>query len=309
MVTVFPDYYKEFQCIGGKCKHNCCIGWEIDVDPETLAFYRSVSGEFGTRLNTNISCEDPPHFILGEQERCPFLNKENLCDIILTLGEEHICEICSDHPRFQNELPGRIETGLGLCCEEAARLILSRHSPVVLECSGSDDTEDEIIALRDQVIALLQDRSISVPERMTNMLRLCSGGLPDKSIKDWAELLLSLERLDEAWTHLLMKLINQWDHMDIDGFNLYMVDRQTEYEQLLVYLVYRHLANAANPLDLSARANFAALGYQLIHALGAVFWSQHGHFSFQEQVELVRLFSSEIEYSDENLYILFDELC
>ena len=309
MVTVFPDYYKEFQCIGGSCKHNCCIGWEIDVDPETFAFYRSVSGEFGTRLNSNISREDPPHFILGEQERCPFLNKENLCDIILTLGEEHICDICSDHPRFRNELPGRIETGLGLCCEEAARLILSRQAPTALEFSGSDDTEDEIIALRDQVIELLQDRSIPVSERVTNMLRLCNSGLPDKSIKDWAELLLSLERLDEAWTDILIKLINHWDLVDIDGFNRYMADRQTEYEQLLVYLVYRHLANAANPLDLSAKANFAALGYQLIHALGAVLWSQHGLFSFQEQVELVRLFSSEIEYSDENLYILFDELC
>ena len=127
MVHVFPNYYKDFQCIGGSCKHNCCIGWEIDIDPDTLAFYDTVPGEFGTRLKACISHDGAPHFRLDTKDRCPFLNQRNLCDIILTLGEEHICGICTDHPRFRNELPGRIETWLGLCCEEAARLILSQQ--------------------------------------------------------------------------------------------------------------------------------------------------------------------------------------
>lgn len=309
MVHVFPNYYKDFQCIGGSCKHNCCIGWEIDIDPDTLAFYDTVPGEFGTRLKACISHDGVPHFTLDAKERCPFLNQRNLCDIILTLGEEHICGICTDHPRFRNELPGRIETGLGLCCEEAARLILSQQSPMFLEYSSNNVTEDEIILLRDQVITLLQDRSISVQERVDNMLQLCNGGLPAKPINDWAELLLSLERLDDAWTQLLIKLRDYCSQADITSFDHYMSSRQTEYEQFVVYLVYRHLANSSNFLDLTARANFAALGYQLIHQLGSILWSEHGTFSFQDQIELVRLFSSEIEYSDENLYILFDELC
>lgn len=309
MVHVFPNYYKDFQCIGGSCKHNCCIGWEIDIDPDTLAFYDTVPGEFGGRLKACISHDGAPHFTLDAQERCPFLNQKNLCDIILTLGEEHICGICTDHPRFRNELPGRIETGLGLCCEEAARLILSQQSPMFLEYSGNDDTEDEIILLRDRVIALLQDRTISIQERVNNMLQLCNGGLPAKPMNDWAELLLSLERLDDTWTQLLIKLRDYSSLADIAGFDHDMSSRQTEYEQFIVYLIYRHLANSSNLLDLTARANFAALGYQLIHQLGAILWSEHQTFSFQDQIELVRLFSSEIEYSDENPYVLFDELC
>lgn len=309
MVHVFPNYYKEFQCVGGSCKHNCCIGWEIDIDSDTLAFYDTVPGEFGNRLQKCISHDSTPHFTLDEKERCPFLNQNNLCDIILTLGEEHICGICTDHPRFRNELPGRIETGLGLCCEEAARLILSRHEPTILEFSGNDATEDEIISLRDQVITLLQDRSLSIQERINNMLQLCNGGLPEKSMAEWAELLLSLERLDDAWTQLLIKLRDSWALADMPGFEHYMLSRQTEYEQFVVYLIYRHLANSSNFLDLTARANFAALGYQLVHQLGAILWSEHGTFTLQDQIELVRLFSSEIEYSDENLYVLFDELC
>ena len=308
MQFVFPDYYKNFTCIAGSCRHNCCIGWEIDIDEDTLRYYDSVSGPFGQRLQKNISRDDTPHFILGAEERCPFLNEKNLCDIILTLGEECICGICSDHPRFRNELPGRVETGLGLCCEEAARLILSQSAPVTLEYSGEQEYEDEIIALRDRVFTLLQDRTIPVTRRVEEMLRLCSANSPSLSIGEWASLLLELERLDPSWTDLLLSLKEGWKTADYAGFSRHMESRQSEYEQLLVYLIYRHMANAPDFISLAARASFAALIYHLLYTLGAVIWTNTGLFSFEDQVELARLFSSEIEYSDENLYLILDSL-
>ncbi len=309
MQYVFPDYYKDFQCIAGACKHNCCIGWEIDIDPDTAAFYDAVPGEMGQRLQENIAWEEQPHFILGPGDRCPFLNSRNLCDIILTLGEEHICGICTDHPRFRNELPGRLETGLGLCCEEAARLILGRQVPMMLEFSGEpENIEDEILALRDQVLTVLQDRSRSLPERVDTMLVLCDASLPDKTIPQWAETLLKLERLDEDWTRVLIFLRDHWEKADLQGFDVFMIQRQTEYEQLLVYLIYRHLANAFDEVELAARAAFSALGYTLLHAIGAAIWTETGTFPFEQQLELTRLFSAEIEYSVENLDSLLDEL-
>ena len=308
MQYVFPDYYKNFKCTAGTCRHNCCIGWEIDIDPETLAYYQTVTGEMGQRLRSHISHGDTPHFILGEHQRCPFLNRDNLCDIILTLGEEHICGICTDHPRFRNELPGRVETGIGLCCEEAARLILGNPAPMRLEVCGTAETKDEIVALRDQIITLLQDRSRDIPSRVQQMLTLCGASLPEWTMGQWAELFLPLERLDEAWTQVLHLLKTDWSKTDLPGFDAYMSARQTEYEQLLVYLVYRHLANAFDEAETAARAAFAALGYILLHHIGAVIWNQSGVFTFEQQVELARLFSSEIEYSDENLYIILESL-
>ena len=47
---VYPDYYPEFSCIAGACKHSCCIGWEIDVDEEALARFSKVEGELGQSL-------------------------------------------------------------------------------------------------------------------------------------------------------------------------------------------------------------------------------------------------------------------
>ena len=37
-------------------------------------------------------------------------------------------------------------------------------------------------------------------------------------------------------------------------------------------------------------------------------WTEQGRFDFEDQAELARLFSSELEYSEENLDALLDEL-
>ena len=88
-----------------------------------------------------------------------------------------------------------------------------------------------------------------------------------------------------------------------------MKNRQTEYEQLIVYFVYRHLINALSDIDMAARAAFAVLGYRIIYCLGALIYKKTGKFDFEDQIEIARLFSSEIEYSDENLDMILDELC
>ena len=58
MKEIFPSYYPEFRCIAGACRHSCCIGWEIDIDPLTADFYKSAKGTFGNRLQDNIDFEE-----------------------------------------------------------------------------------------------------------------------------------------------------------------------------------------------------------------------------------------------------------
>ena len=137
-----PSYYDDFKCIAGRCKHNCCIGWEIDIDEDTMDLYMSEHGAFGERLKENISLEgDCPHFVLGKGDRCPFLNDKNLCDVIINMGEESLCQICSDHPRFINCIEDREEMGIGMCCEEAARIIVTYKDKVEILGEKSDDEE------------------------------------------------------------------------------------------------------------------------------------------------------------------------
>ena len=99
MLLKMPSYCKNFRCIADKCTDNCCIGWEIDIDTSSAEYYKTVNGSFGEKLKNNITESPAPSFILCG-ERCPFLNKQNLCDIIINLGEDKLCQICRDHPRY-----------------------------------------------------------------------------------------------------------------------------------------------------------------------------------------------------------------
>lgn len=309
MTKVYPDYYKSFKCIADKCRHNCCIGWEIDIDQTTDEFYKSYKGGLAQRFQKNICRdEDTPHFILKGNDRCPFLNSNNLCDIIIEAGEEHLCNICREHPRFHNELPDRVESGLGMCCEEAARLILSCKEPVSFIYEGTPDTEDEIILLRDKSIAIMQNRALSLKDRCKNLLDTLNISLPHTDIKRWADTFIRLERLDESWTDILNLLKTPVTEEGKTAFASYIKEREYEYEQLAVYLIYRHMANAPDIFEAEIRGAFAVLSLMLIYSIGSALYKKQCHFTCEEQFELCRIFSSEIEYSDENIYVLFDEL-
>ena len=137
-----PEYYDRFRCIAGACSDSCCIGWEIDIDEEKEALYRKVPGALGQRMKRCIDWEEG-HFILqGKEERCPFLNQENLCDLILELGEESLCDICREHPRFYDWFDSLTEAGLGLCCEAAGRLVLAQEEPVRFVTEACPEPED-----------------------------------------------------------------------------------------------------------------------------------------------------------------------
>ena len=124
MISVFPDYYKDFSCIADKCSHSCCIGWEIDIDEKTLKKYSSLKEGYGKEIINTVENEEAAYFKLCEDERCPHLDEKGLCRIISNLGEDYLCEICREHPRFYNDTARGKFVGIGMACEEAARIIL-----------------------------------------------------------------------------------------------------------------------------------------------------------------------------------------
>ena len=128
MRLIGPEDMQAFRCLAGACRHTCCRGWEIDVDEESAARYRTAEGAIGERLRANLETDETgTHFRLDAQERCPFLNGEGLCDLILEMGEDALCQICRDHPRFRNFYSDHVEIGLGLVCEAAARQVVERE--------------------------------------------------------------------------------------------------------------------------------------------------------------------------------------
>ena len=298
MKLIAPDYYAKFRCIADRCRHSCCIGWEIDIDDDALDRYRSLGSDFGKEIIQNIDMEETPHFRLGEHERCPFLDSRNLCRIITNLGDDALCDICADHPRFRNFFESRTEIGLGLCCEAAAELIINRQEMtefIALE-DGADDfipeDEAEFFALREDIINTLQDRSVGIDERICAVKSRYAAAQPELSHAQWAQFFRSLERLDPEWDCSLDALGNA------QSFEPALTD--TAREQLLIYFVWRHLADGLYDGQLRERIAFCLLSVRLIDAVCAL--------TGEAPAETARKYSAEIEYSDENIQTILDLL-
>ena len=60
------------------------------------------------------------------------------------MGEDRLCDICREHPRFYNWFGDYTEVGLGLCCEEAERLLFSDSKPLTFVEEVTQDEDDEL---------------------------------------------------------------------------------------------------------------------------------------------------------------------
>ncbi len=285
MKEAFVNYYNKFRCIADKCRHSCCIGWEIDIDCDTMGIYSSLEGEFGERIRNNIDYEQGC-FKLKEGDRCPFLNEKGLCDIIAEYGEDALCDICYLHPRFKNFYSDFTETGLGLCCEEATRIILSQKeklSVVYEEGTVFTNEEKEFLREREEIFKILQNREKSIEERFKELAKKYEVNI-DISSQKLKEAFLSLERLDESWTDELNRVTEA--SFENEEYTLF-------FEQLSVYFIFRHLKMNF----LKEGVNFALLSCLLI---SGIMNSYKETLTREKAYDIARMFSSEVEYCERN---------
>lgn len=373
-----PEYFVDFACIGGKCTDSCCVGWELDIDEDTFEYYRTVPGPFGERLRLSMSEENEARgsgdesgvfgsegdhtFRLRVDGRCPFLNKENLCDIVLNLGPEALCTVCSEYPRYTFQLGDTIEKSLTLSCPEVGRLIFTMIRPMGFTVTDLGDTmlgdfdeepltDDEetfcrgIARVRDRALALLSDRPRPLPERIGRFLNYCRavqtflnehetaeipadelafdesasvgadflpGDLPDFSGR--LEILGELEVLDDRWTHALASLTAMEEEGTYEErLRAYLASRTgdplDDYEFLLCYFVNRYFPRAAYDSDVLGKARLSLFGLLTVRDLDcARFHENGGRFSFSDRIDTSKIYSKEVEHSDENLDLIAEEL-
>ncbi len=297
MKNITLDYFKDFKCKKSACKNNCCIGWEICIDKNSYKKYKRVKGEFKKTLRSGID-KKTRTFVKDGCRRCAFLNKDNLCDIIINLGETALCDICRDHPRYRCFLGDRVEYGIGLSCEKAVELLLSKKEKAVeieYEIGGKEkplnDFEKELLSFRKNVVNLLQDRNFSFSDRVDKVLSLCGIEKKDFYKLDVKKLLLGLENLDDSW-QVLVK------NTDFADKTVFLSENDIFNEQVCVYFVYRHLLTALDGLDKITKTLFSLLSTFVINAVSKI----------SEFSNVCRMYSAEIEYSSENLNAVFDAL-
>ncbi len=336
MILKLPEYYRNFTCTADKCSDNCCIGWEIDIDDSTAAYYDEVTGAFGAKLRRNISDTDPKSFILGESERCPFLNDRNLCEIILTLGEDKLCHICTEHPRYYEWFGSIKEGGIGLCCEEAARIIISAENPsAVYEIVVSDEENDFeeiplhscLLGVREKILAYLIcaplplnvkirdiiDYSVLVQSNVDNSIYdvpkiISSAEYDGHCFADILSFMSTLEPIDEKWLPYLEKITGMYG--TACNKKEQFLQNNPEVEQYLrniaVYFIWRYFMKGTFDGEIVSRVKLMAASTAVIGYMYLCKWLEAGTLTHEDCAQLAKNYSKEIEYSEENLEAMLD---
>ncbi len=294
-----PKYYKDFKCIADKCVHSCCIGWEIDIDSQAFEKYKNLFQGYGKNIINSIDMAETPHFRLCQGEKCPHLNQKGLCEIILNFGEDYLCHICREHPRFYNHLPRHMEVGIGMACEEAARIILSSDN--YGELAEIDNAEGEeypcdfdVLFHRSRIYGVLQDESAEYNAKLQFIYD--DYGVSPRAYGDeaWHRLIEDLEYLDEDHKRLFLSYSS-----DIK------VDKRWEkqLERALAYFIFRHCSNAFDEHEFCSALGFCLFCERLLASLMAAKRVE----SASDIITLARIISEELEYSEDNTYAIMRE--
>ncbi len=365
MLLRVPSYYKDFHCIADKCQDSCCIGWEIDIDEDTFAYYKSVEGSIGERLQKYMTVEDGINsFVLKENGWCPFLNEKKLCDICIHLGEEALSEVCTEYPRFTVEYGNVMEKALSLSCEEVGRIVFSNHEQMHFEehllseeyaednadndekelseelwqeeefeedeemlddWGVSEEFREKLEGIRDHAIAIMQNRSKSIRERIREYLFYCASEQGIAVAKQKEELAgendgyhmfklrmeayEELEVLDNEWDTTKQKLYSFFKEKEyqsrLEEYEEALKEREYEYEHLFVYFTFRYFMKAWYDGNVLSKAQLAVASYLMIRDMDIQRYFENGkQFALSDRIDTVRIYAKEVEHSEYNLELL-----
>ena len=311
MELTYPSYYTQFSCIASRCPDSCCHEWEVQVDPDSAARYRSLEGPLGDALREHLYDEDGETYLRNIDDRCPMWRDDGLCRIQAEQGHDALCQVCQSFPRLRHDYGTFLEQGLELSCPEAARLILESPLEWVTETvPGGEEPEydPEIMDLlkvsRPDALALLENTRFTIPERLRLLLlygyhvqaAIDGGELlpfdPEAALREAAqfagegdsaalsEFYLSLDLLTERWRERLGTLTDpRWE----EGLC-----------RIAQYGICRHWYQAVSDWDLTCRVKMLLSGCALLSRLPG---------SLRDNAQL---WSKEIENSAQNLDTLLD---
>lgn len=320
MFTVKPYFSDSFVCKADKCSDTCCAGWEIDIDSETLSKYKNLQSCHYEKLMQGICSDNGVYsFRLKDNERCWFLAENGLCDIYSCLGKDNLCEICREHPRFYNYYDNAVEMGYGLCCEKVCELLSEDDDDFSLLIEGElpDDDYAQLFRLRNECFEIISDKNDDFSCKINSLLRFASEVqyeyFGDKFIfrektdkkaifDDVIELYSETEPINSFWSSILSVLSDNIDRIAVESDKMGICD--IFCEKILSYILYRHLIENAFCGDFFAGICFAVAGVIFIHMLDCLTLSTNGQLSMSDRIDNVKLWSKQVEYSQENTDLL-----
>ena len=327
MIKIQPDYYENFRCLMGECPSSCCEMWQIVIDEKSLDYYNNLDTEYGRHIQSEIECCDGEYCFKVHNGRCAFLNEKNLCDIHCNIGQEHMAKTCRKFPDFTVENKDSLITGQSMSCPYVAREIVTHSGKVDFISTGKCGTqyENTLLDIMYEIIESVYETASPTPKKAKMLLSTACEKqkqlfekfdveeffIPEdnKKIWDYCDTLNSLTFLTNEWKETVDSLSNfEYNDEDEEKFLQYMGNRQQEYEQILVYFIYRYFFTGAGDGNIFLPIKFSVICLRIIYLIGLMEYKNKGSFSVEEQIRLCYTFSKEIEHSEENMDIFLEDI-
>ena len=298
MINIDAEIYGEFTCKADKCKHSCCKGWEIDIDEDTLEYYKDLDSELGNEIRQNIEWGEDSFFKLTSDERCPFLKDDGLCKIIEELGDDGLCDICRLHPRFFQVINDYNLAGVGLSCEKATELLFDKTSLDFIICDSGKKLS---------FVELLEMLEINIPQEELSLSDVISNYLQkdkevaeiDAEIEAIFDVFYETEAIDSNWKNEVLLIKKNYKENTQKCLNdLESSESLKKYDVIYQYIIFRQL----ELIETYGVSKIIEYGVQSV-----IFIMLYAIF-FGDDQEAVRRWSEQIEYNEDNIMIILERL-
>jgi len=134
----------------------------------------------------------------------------------------------------------------------------------------------------------------------------------------YMDIFRNFEKINDSWPQIINHDI-ECLHETTDGsrfftqqysdFNVYYQDKMHEYENLMVYFIFRYYLKAVYDEDVYSKVKMAVVSFLIIKELDIIRWIDNEHkFDETDQIDIIHMYSKEIEHSDVNLEALAEVL-
>lgn len=162
--------YEKFKCTADKCKFTCCKGWDINVDIKTYDKWKSENLNY---ILDNVKFingnEDNKYMIKKETKgKCPLLNEQGLCKIVLNHGDEHLSSTCRKFPRIENIFDNVKEVTLSCSCPEVVNILSNMKEKNFMEFDESLSYIQDLgsLKIRECLVNMFQKENITIENKI-----------------------------------------------------------------------------------------------------------------------------------------------
>lgn len=251
----------------------------------------------------SISCPEAARLILKDKDKVTFYETHD--DEVNTSSEFILPELLDDLFKARDEAIDIIQDR-SIDFNKRITLLLS-FTDEIQQLMDNDDFE---------AISDIRKKYLDDDFRKNFSVDISNDTLKDKItlMKEYFAVFMNLDPINEDWPKIMqyafiklfVKNASNFDDIHIE-FKEYIKDREYEFEHFIVYFIYRYFLESLYDYDLSPKIKLAVISYIMVRELDIVrYIDNNKSFSFDDQVDIMHIYSKEIEHSEENMADLAD---